>query len=129
MDLLLDTNAFIWWVDDSPLIGRTARALISDPLNEVFVSAASFWELAIKLSLHKLNVRSDAVSWVPQELARNRFRPLPVQFHHALGVERLPFHHRDPFDRLLIAQAIEENLSIITSDPEFEAYGVRVIRT
>lgn len=128
MDLLLDTNAFIWWLDDSPRIGGPARTAISDPLNGVFVSAATFWELAIKLSLKKLNVRSDATSWVPQELARNRFRPLPVQLHHALAVEHLPFHHRDPFDRLLIAQAIEEDLTIITGDSEFEAYAVRVIR-
>lgn len=129
MDLLLDTNAFIWWLDDSPRIGRQARLAISDPLSEVFVSAASFWELAIKLSLRKLNVRTDAASWVPQELQRNRFRPLPIQFHHALAVEHLPYHHRDPFDRLLIAQAIVEDLTIITGDSEFDAYAVRVMRT
>lgn len=129
MNLLLDTNALLWVLNNSPRLGQAARDAISDPLNRVFVSAVSAWEIAIKVALKKLHAPPDLAGWLPQDMANRRFDLLPVEFHHALAVEHLPFYHRDPFDRLLIAQAMIEDLTIITGDSEFEAYAVRVIRT
>ena len=128
MRLLLDTNALIWWIDDSPRIRQQARAVITDPDNELYVSAASAWEIAIKVGLGKLAAPADVQRWLPAALEDQRFTPMAISVSHATGVEALPPHHRDPFDRLLIAQATAEGLSIVTGDQVFERYGVPVIR-
>lgn len=129
MDLLLDTNALLWAMAADERLREQARDAIRDPANRVFVSVVSVWEIAIKLALGKLHVASNVVEWLPREMAASRFTPLPVLFGHAASVEHLPMHHRDPFDRLLIAQAIAERLTIVTSDPEFLQYAVPVIRS
>jgi PIN domain nuclease of toxin-antitoxin system len=95
----------------------------------VYVSAASAWEIAIKLGLGKLSVSSDAESWLPAAVRDSQFTPLPITIEHAVGVEHLPRHHADPFDRLLVSQATAENLTRVTADPQLEPYGIPLMRT
>lgn len=128
LNLLLDTHAFIWYLQDEPRLRRPTRELVDDPLNDVFVSAVAAWEIAIKAKLGKLEVPPNVAGWLPTQLTLNRFKQLPITVSHAAAVEGLPLHHRDPFDRLLIAQARAEQLTIVTTDAWFEAYDVRVIR-
>ena len=104
--------------------GTEARAVIEERANECVVSLASCWEIAIKVSLGKLRVDADLDSFLPEQLAANGFRLLGIELRHATRVTRLPFHHRDPFDRLLVAQALEERLALVSCDEVFEAYGV-----
>lgn len=128
MKLLLDTRALLWFLVDDNRLASTTRALLADPTNEIFVSAASAWEIAIKVSLGKLTLPSDIATWLPAQLTASRLTPLAITVAHAAAVEHLPPHHSDPFDRLLIAQARAENLSVVTSDSHFERYDVRVVR-
>lgn len=123
MRLLLDTHVLLWWLDDRPALGAEAKELISLGENEVFVSAISAAEIAIKSSVGKLREPGD----LEQQLDENAFAPLPLRIQHGLAVERLPLHHRDPFDRLLIAQAQCEDLTVVTADRAFDAYDVRTI--
>ncbi|HET7295050.1 MAG TPA: type II toxin-antitoxin system VapC family toxin [Vicinamibacteria bacterium] len=127
MRLLLDTQAFLWWVGASPRLSRRAKTSIADARNQCFVSLASGWEIAIKVSLGKLRVAAAIDRFLPEQLAQNGFQPLAIDFKHTARVAGLPFHHRDPFDRLLVAQAIEEDLAIVTADPIFARYGVKRI--
>jgi PIN domain nuclease of toxin-antitoxin system len=120
--LLLDTEALIWWDANDPRLGGEARVAIQDA-DEVYVSAASAWEIAIKSALGKLKTkRRPAVA-----VAEGGFRELPITFHHAEEVLRLPRHHGDPFDRLIIATAIVEAWTIVTSDDVFDRYDVPII--
>jgi PIN domain nuclease of toxin-antitoxin system len=128
VNLLLDTHALLWLLADSSRLAPAARQLIADPVHDVFVSAASAWEIAIKASIRKLVVPPDIATWLPMRLASNRLTALPITVAHAASVERLPRHHADPFDRLLIAQALADNLAVVTRDPQFDPYEVRVIR-
>ena len=127
MRLLLDTHTLLWWVADAPELSRRARAAIAAPASECLVSAATAWELAIKVSLGKLRVDGDLERFLAEQLAVNRFRALPVEVSHAVRVARLPFHHRDPFDRLLAAQALEEGAAVVSADAVFSRYGVKRI--
>jgi len=108
-------------------IGSATAALISDSANDVFVSAVSAWEIAIKLAIGKLAVPPHPASWLPEQISRNSFAPLPVSIEHALAVADLPLHHTDPFDRLLIAQAKLNQLALVTADEKLAAYGVDLI--
>jgi PIN domain nuclease of toxin-antitoxin system len=121
--VLLDTHAFLWWCDDSRELSRTARKTISD--QECLVSLASLWEIAIKTSLGKLKLPSTFDRYVPEQILLNGFSRLEIGFRHIAGCAVLPWHHRDPFDRLLISQAIEENLRVVSRDSMFEQYGIR----
>ena len=121
--LLLDTQALLWWLADDPRLGPNARLLIQDERNEVFVSAASALEIGIKKAIGKLNATDDLDGLVEGE----GFDKLPVSFFHGERAGELPQLHRDPFDRMLIAQAQAEGLDIVTNDTMFNAYGVRVI--
>lgn len=123
MNLLLDTHILIWVFSRDPNLSRAATDAIRDGTNVVFVSAATAWEIAIKKSLGKLKVPGN----YQEGLARYRFTPLSVTTEHALAVEHLPPHHKDPFDRLLIAQAKIEALTLVTSDPNMKTYGVPII--
>lgn len=123
MRLLLDTHVLLWWLDDRPALGAEARELISLGENEVFVSAISAAEIAIKSSVGKLRVPGD----FEQQLDQNAFSPLPLRIRHGLAVEMLPLYHRDPFDRLLIAQAQCEDLTVVTADRAFAVYDVRTV--
>ena len=122
--LLLDTHALLWWVDDAPQLSPAAREAIGDANRPCFVSLASCWEMAIKCSLGKLRLAVPVGAYVSQHVAENGFRLLPIALEHAARVETLPFHHRDPFDRLLAAQAVCEDLELVSADPAFDAYGV-----
>ncbi|MGQ0674579.1 MAG: type II toxin-antitoxin system VapC family toxin [Rhodospirillales bacterium] len=127
MRYLLDTNVLIWtWLEPERL-PRAIANIIADIANEVAVSAASLWEIAIKQSVGKLKLPGRAVAWVPQALATFRFTTLNITGRHALAAGGLPPIHRDPFDRMLIAQAREEGLTLVTSDAVFKRYDVPVM--
>jgi PIN domain nuclease of toxin-antitoxin system len=120
MTLLLDTHAFLWWLDDPTLLSAAAREAIRDGRNTVYVSAAVVWEIAIKKGLGKLDAPDD----LDAALAANRFLPLAITVPHALAVAGLPDHHRDPFDRIQIAQALVEGFTFVSRDTHVPAYGV-----
>ena len=127
MRLLLDTHTFLWWVADAPELSAKARTAIAQPRNECLVSLVSCWELAIKTSLGKLEISGSLERFIPDQLAANRFRELWIEVRHVARAARLPFHQRDPFDRLLAAQALEEELTMVSADPVFRRYGVKRI--
>lgn len=124
MRLIVDTHAFLWWIADDPALSRTARAAIAEPSNECLLSVASAWEIAIDVSLGKLELPGAVERFLPEQIALNGFGVLPVELAHATRVSVLPFHHRDPFDRLLVAQALESRATIVSADPVFRRYGV-----
>jgi PIN domain nuclease of toxin-antitoxin system len=123
--LLLDTHAFLWWVGADRRLSRKARSAVGAGRNECFVSLATAWEIAIKASLGSLRVDASLERFLPDQIAANGFQPLPIDLRHTARVATLPFHHRDPFDRLLLAQALEEELAVVTADPVFAEYGVK----
>ncbi len=128
MKVLLDTHVFLWWnTTHGSRVSEVARALIEDPSNEVLVSAASAWEMAIKSAAGRLQLPSPVARYVPDRLRRSGFAALPVQLDHALRTALLPSIHTDPFDRLLVAQAQAEDLPIITADPLIGRYDVETI--
>jgi PIN domain nuclease of toxin-antitoxin system len=120
--LLVDTHALLWWLADDPSLSPAARDAIADPNNEPLVSAASVWEIAIKRSLGKLAAPDD----LPDTIADEGFAWLPISARHAWTVRDLPMHHADPFDRVLVAQAVVEGVPIVTTDARFAEYGVDV---
>ncbi len=125
MNLLLDAHTLLWFLDDDSALSPTAKMLIEDPANRKLVSIAICWEIAIKVGLKKLDLGEPATTFLPRELAANHFDLLGVDLRHATFVETLPPHHRDPFDRLLVAQAIMEVMPIVSVDPALDAYGVQ----
>ncbi len=127
MRLLLDTHTFLWWIEDAPQLSEHARRLIADPNNDLFLSAASGWEIAIKAQLGKLRVHDELERFLAEQLSMNQISALPITMYHALHVKRLPLHHRDPFDRMLIAQSQLEAMPIITMDRIFSRYHVETI--
>jgi PIN domain nuclease of toxin-antitoxin system len=124
MNLLLDTHALLWWLDDNPTLSAEARDAIADGRNLVFVSAVVIWEVRIKQSLGKLQLPSN----FREVLSSQAFDELPLTVDHAHRLAELPPHHRDPFDRMLVAQAIAERLTIVTRDPDIPRYPVRTLR-
>lgn len=120
--LLVDTHALLWWLADDPSLSPTAREAIADPTNEPLVSAASVWEIAIKRGLGKLVAPDD----LPDRIADEGFAWLHITAQHAWHVRDLPMYHGDPFDRLLVAQALIERVPIVTTDARFGEYGVDV---
>jgi PIN domain nuclease of toxin-antitoxin system len=127
MRLLLDTHTFLWWINNDPLLSDSARAAIASERNECFLSLASCWELAIKASIGKLRLTKPVERFIPEELNANDFQLLSIDFRHIAKVEALPFHHRDPFDRLLVAQVLTEKMTIISADTVLSEYGVKRI--
>ena len=127
MKALLDTHIFLWWIADDPRLSSRIRQIISNGDNVLYLSAASGWEIAIKARLGKLKLPANPPSFIAGQLANNAITPLPVEMSHALHVYTLPDYHRDPFDRLLVAQARIENLPILTADPQIARYSVKVI--
>jgi PIN domain nuclease of toxin-antitoxin system len=125
--LLLDTHAFLWWVQDDPSLSERARTAIADPANSCLISVASGWELAIKSSLGKIRLPHAIDRFFAEQLPANRFGLLPIEIRHLSRVESLPFHHRDPFDRMLAAQALEDNLAVVSADAVFRTYRVKRI--
>lgn len=123
MRLLLDTHILLWWLTDDRRIPAESREIIRDGKNQVFVSAASAWEIAIKRSLGKLRAPAD----LKAQIQTARFEVLNVTIDHALAVSDLPAHHSDPFDRILVAQALFEGLTVVTQDPKIHRYEVAVL--
>jgi PIN domain nuclease of toxin-antitoxin system len=121
--LLLDTHVLLWWLADDPSLGEEARTGISDPGSSVFVSAATVWEISIKQSLGKLEAPTDLL----RQIELNRFEPLSMTVSHAYTAGALPRHHDDPFDRMLVAQAMKEGLVLLTRDPRMSRYGVETL--
>jgi PIN domain nuclease of toxin-antitoxin system len=124
LKLLLDTHALLWFLTDDGSLSASAKASIETLGNSVFVSPASYWEIAIKISLGKYRLPEPLSVFMRRELANNEFSILPIAIDHAARVAELPFHHRDPFDRLIVAQALVEEMPIISVDLALDAYGV-----
>ena len=122
---LLDTHAFIWFIGGSERLSPRARALIEARENPMFVSVASLWEIAIKNGIGKLDLDRPFAQLIPEQLERQQIEVLGIQVSHLAELIHLPQHHRDPFDRLIAAQAIVEGLPIISTDPVLDAYGVQ----
>ncbi|MUG92090.1 PIN domain-containing protein [Scytonema sp. UIC 10036] len=127
MRALLDTHTLIWWVTDDTRLSSTAKNIIIDPGNVLFLSAASAWEIVIKVRLGKLTLPDVPERYIPSRLEMNRFESLPIQMIHAMHVTNLPDLHRDPFHRILIAQSQVEKMPIITVDSQIVQYSVNVI--
>ena len=124
MTLLLDTHALLWWLDDNPLLSRSALEALADAGTIVFVSPVSVWEVAIKENVGKLSVPPD---WI-EKVEASHLKPMPITLQHGRLAGSLPLHHRDPFDRMLVAQAMAEGLTIVTRDPRIARYGVPTLR-
>ncbi|MEX0271932.1 type II toxin-antitoxin system VapC family toxin [Leptolyngbyaceae cyanobacterium UHCC 1019] len=127
MNVLLDTHAFLWWVIDDSQLSNTARAIIVEPTNTIYLSVVSAWEIIIKERTGKLSLPEPPETYIPSRLTSNRFVTLTVEMQHVLQIASLPDHHRDPFDRLLIAQSQIENLPLLTVDHLIHQYSVKVI--
>lgn len=127
MRLLLDTCTFLWAVDEQSRLSDAARSLVIDPGNEVFLSAVSAWEIALKQSGGRLALSEPALQFVPKYRAAHRFLELPLDETAALRLGQLPAMHKDPFDRMLICQAIAHGLAIVTPDPLIAGYPVRTL--
>ncbi len=128
MKLLLDTHVVLWAATNPDELGTEARNLIEDGTQDVLVSVVSAWEIAIKQSLGKLELPTAAEQWLPEVLRRSGFEVAEVGLAAALKVRALPWHHRDPFDRLLVAQALEDGYTFVTRDEAFAAYGVPIVK-
>jgi PIN domain nuclease of toxin-antitoxin system len=122
--LLLDTHTFLWFILDEPGLSAKADALITDPENEVEISPATYWELAVKISIGKYSLPEPFQAFMEREIAMNDFRILHVEPRHTAALITMPFHHRDPFDRLIIAQASVEQVAVVSGDSAFDAYGI-----
>lgn len=129
MKVLLDTHTFLWWIADDPQLSARARRVLGDSSNAVYFSAASGWEIAIKARRGRLSLAAgeDLESFVAQQMAANGFEVLPINLRHALRIHSLPDHHKDPFDRMLVAQAISEELALVSANRTLAAYKVRVL--
>ncbi|HVO91795.1 MAG TPA: type II toxin-antitoxin system VapC family toxin [Terriglobales bacterium] len=122
MRLLLDTHILLWWMSDDHKLTKHARDIIANSDNDVLVSSASAWEISIKAALGRLEIELDDLE---EAIVKNGFRPLPIGLRHALTIGRLPNIHRDPFDRMLVAQASVEELRLLSHDRVFERYGLK----
>lgn len=125
MRALLDTHAFIWFATGDSRLGAAAERVIRTGSHNLLLSVASVWEMAIKAGLGRLSLSLPLEQFVPEQMAANRIALLPVAIDHALHVAGLPQHHRDPFDRMLVAQARAEGVPLISADPELDRYGIR----
>ena len=123
--ILLDTHTFIWWVEGAPQLTAKAQKLLENINNECFLSLVSSWEMAIKSSIGKLKLTCPIKEYIPQHMAANQFKQLPISFRHVSRVESLQYHHRDPFDRLLVAQVLEEKMILVSADPIFDRYKIQ----
>lgn len=127
MRYLLDTHTFLWWNMDDAQLSQLAKEIITDGDNEIFLSAATAWEIAIKTARGRLALPEDPTRYVSNRMNLHGFQALPVQIHHAVQVYKLPMHHADPFDRLLIAQSQIESMPLISVDGDIRKYEVEVV--
>ena len=127
MNLLLDSHAFVWMHEEPHKLSVNVAYEILNPANQIFVSVATIWELQIKIALKKFSFSDTLENVILREQQTNKMQILPVKLSHALYLENLPLHHKDPFDRLLISQAIVENMTLVTADSEFAKYKVKLL--
>ncbi|MGH9754676.1 MAG: type II toxin-antitoxin system VapC family toxin [Blastocatellia bacterium] len=125
MKLLLDTHTLLWFVLGDAQLSATARRLIEDAANTKFISPTVYWEIAIKISIGKYALNEPYEAFMDHAIHQNGFLILPIELRHAALLTNMPFHHRDPFDRLVIAQALVEGLAIVSADAAFDAYSVQ----
>ena len=128
MKLLLDTHIFIWWADHPEKLSNTALSALEDEANDLILSVASVWEIQIKIQLGRLKLSLPLKELIKNQQETNDLTVSPVALAHVLALDALPFHHKDPFDRLLIAQSIEEDLTLVTADSQFSAYSVKLLQ-
>jgi PIN domain nuclease of toxin-antitoxin system len=126
MKVLLDTHTFLWAIAQEGKLSRRAQQIYTGS-NDLWLSVASVWEVLLKVQVGKLPLPEPSGPYLVKKLAQNRIEVLPIKLDHVLRLEYLPAHHRDPFDRILIAQSLEESLPLVTADPVFEKYPVRII--
>ncbi|MGA9382274.1 MAG: type II toxin-antitoxin system VapC family toxin [Phormidium sp.] len=124
MKFLLDSQAFLWFVLNDSALSQVACDLIIDPLNDILLSPASYWEIAIKISIGKYQIPGNFETWMEHQIQVNEFEILPIKVAHAAAIVTLPFHHKDPFDRLLVAQILTENIPIISADAMLDNYAI-----
>ncbi len=124
MDLLLDTHTFLWFIFGNAQMSEKAEALVQSPTNRKFLSLATPWEVGIKVSTGKLTVSQPVDQFFAEEMYTHLVQMLPITLAHIARVSTLPFHHRDPFDRMLIAQSLTENIALVSADVAFDAYGI-----
>jgi PIN domain nuclease of toxin-antitoxin system len=127
MKYLLDTHTFLWWNLDDPQLSDKARKIIANGENEIFISAASAWEIAIKTAKGRLTLPEEPAQYLANRMSEYHFQALPIQISHAVRVYELPDHHADPFDRLLIAQCQLEDMPLISRDKDIQTYDLEVI--
>ncbi len=127
MRLLLDTHSFLWYIEDDDRLSQRAEQMISNIDNEVLLSIGSLWEIAIKYGLGKLRLSRTFSEFIPEQLLINQIDVLPISLPHLTTYTELPFHHRDPFDRLIIAQAMAENIPVVSRDRPLQEYPIDVI--
>lgn len=128
MKLLLDTHIFIWWADQPEKLSPAALSALEDEANELLLSVASVWEMQIKIQLGKLKLSLPLKDLIKNQQETNEITVLPVALTHVLTLDAVPFHHKDPFDRLLIAQSIEEDLTLVSADSQFSTYSVKLLQ-
>ena len=128
MKLLLDTHIFIWWADQPEKLSTAALSALEDEANELLLSVASVWEMQIKIQLGKLKLSLPLKELIKSQQETNELTVLPVELTHVLALDALPLHHKDPFDRLLIAQSTEEDLTLVSADSQFSAYPAKLLQ-
>ena len=124
MKLLLDTHTFLWFIEDSPRLSTEAKNLLESD-TDLLISVASLWEIAIKINIGKLTLAQSFEAFIPAQIVKNAIELLPIAIEHLAVVTSLPLHHRDPFDRLLIAQAMVEQLPLVSIDEKFDPYNIK----
>ena len=127
MNLLFDTHVFIWWADEPAKLSSAAIAVLEDEDNRLFLSDASIWEMQIKVQLGKIKLKLSLPDLIESQKRDNNVEILHITTEHILALDKLPFHHKDPFDRLIIAQSIVDDFTIVTLDSEFPAYPAKLL--
>ncbi len=127
MPYLLDTHAFLWFASDDVNLSKTAKDIIEDNVNDIYLSSASVWELSIKIGLGKLKLKKDLDQFIAENIIQYGFIPISINIPHTIEISKLPEIHKDPFDRILVAQSIVENVAIITSDKFINRYDVKTV--
>lgn len=127
MKYLIDTHTFLWIIEDNKNLTNKVRTIYLDNSNDIYLSVASIWEMAIKISLNKLSIQGQLVKFIDRHAVENNIRLLSIQPHHVFPIENLPFHHKDPFDRILLSQCIQEKMHLLSKDKEFDKYGINRI--
>ncbi len=128
MKLLLDTHIFIWWADEPEKLSPAVTSALENETNELILSLVSIWEIQIKVQLGKLKLKQPLKELIVSQQEANDLQLLPIELAHVLALDTLPFHHRDPFDRLLVAQSMIQNMALVTADDMLTAYPIKLVR-